>query len=142
MVKASIGKRVVAYIIDSVLVGVIVGVIIGGAMVLSIVLASMSDSLGAMSMILSFGAMGISMILAFGYFLVRDGMGSGRSVGKKLMGLKVMKGGSPCSYVDSVKRNITFIVPILGMIELIMPFVDAEGLRFGDKIANTKVVDA
>jgi len=142
MVKASIGKRVLAYIIDSVLIGLIVFVVMGGSMVLSLVLGSMSDTLGAMSMLLSFGAMGIAFILAFGYMLIRDGLGSGRSIGKKLMGLRVQKDGGKCTYVDSLKRNITFIVPILSFIELIMPFIDAEGLRFGDKIAGTKVVDA
>jgi uncharacterized RDD family membrane protein YckC len=142
MVKASIGKRVVAYIIDSVLLGVIIGVIMGAVMVLSLILASVSDTLGAMSMLLSFAAMGISIIAMVGYFLLRDGLGSGRSIGKKLMGLKVVKNGQKCSYVDSAKRNITLMIPILGFVEMIMPFIDAEGLRFGDKFANTKVVDA
>jgi uncharacterized RDD family membrane protein YckC len=141
MVKASIGKRIVAYIIDSVLLGVIVGVIMGGSMVVSLVLASISDTLGAMSMLLTFGSMGIIFIAMFGYILLRDGIG-GRSIGKKLMGLKVVEGGKPCSYVGSIKRNITLIIPILGFVEMIMPFIDPEGKRFGDKFADTQVVDA
>jgi uncharacterized RDD family membrane protein YckC len=142
MAKAPIGKRVIAYIIDSVLVGVAIGVIVGVTMVLSIILGSLSDSLGWLSMILSFGAMGLAFIVGFGYFFIRDAMGSGRSIGKKFMGLKVVKDGAKISYVDSIKRNITFIVPILGFVEMIMPFVDKDGMRFGDKFAGTQVVEA
>jgi len=142
MVKASIGKRVVAYILDSVLLGVIMGVIFGAVMVLSLILATYSNTLAALSMILWVVAMGVSFIAMSGYILLRDGIGHGRSIGKKLMGLKVVKGDLQCTYVDSLKRNITLIVPLLNLVELIMPFIDAEGKRFGDKFANTQVVDA
>jgi uncharacterized RDD family membrane protein YckC len=142
MAKASVGKRVVAYIIDCVLISVIIGVIMGGSMLLTFVVAMISSTLAAMSMILWFGAMGLSFLAMFGYLLVRDALGSGRSIGKKFMGLKVVKGGQKCSYMDSAKRNVTLIIPLLNIVELVMPFVDKDGLRFGDKFAGTEVVEA
>jgi uncharacterized RDD family membrane protein YckC len=81
------------------------------------------------------------LVLGFGYELLRDGFFGGRSLGKKLMGLKVVntKTGKPCSIKDSILRNITLFIPVVNLIEIVMPFIDAEGLRFGDKLAGTKV---
>jgi uncharacterized RDD family membrane protein YckC len=139
--KAPIGKRVIAYILDSVILGVIVAVLMGGMMVLTMVSAMISDSLAGIMALLMFPVIGLIFLIMFGYLLLRDGIG-GRSLGKKLVGLKVLQEGKQCTYVGSVKRNITMIVPLLNIVELIMPFVDAEGLRFGDKFAKTQVVEA
>ena len=58
------------------------------------------------------------------------------------MKLRVVKNdGSPCNYVSSILRNITFVIPLVGFIELILPLIDKEGLRLGDKIAKTQVVE-
>jgi uncharacterized RDD family membrane protein YckC len=83
----------------------------------------------------------VGVVLALGYELLRDGFFGGRSLGKKLMGLKVVntKTGKPCSIKDSILRNITLFIPVVNLIEIVMPFIDAEGLRFGDKLAGTKV---
>ena len=147
MVKASIGKRVVAYIIDSVIVAAIILVIgLGGFLastLLGIGLTAATDSgAGMLMMFVGFIPYVLAIILALGYALLKDGLFSGRSLGKKLMGLKVTRDGVNCNMVGSILRNITLFIPILGLIELIMPFIDAEGLRFGDKIAKTKVVEA
>lgn len=136
MVKAPLGKRIVAYIIDSIIVGIVMGVFYG----VGFVLMMMGRGRGVMIII------GIlCMLVGFGlmllYWLLRDGMFNGRSLGKKVMGLKVVNtaGNRACSYKDSFLRNITLVIPIVGFIDIIIALVDSEGLRMGDKIAKTQV---
>jgi uncharacterized RDD family membrane protein YckC len=139
--KADIGKRIVAAIIDAV-IAAILGFIpaIGG-------------------------------LIGAAYILVRDGLEfdfmDQRSVGKKVLKLRpVTLDGSPVDVVTSIKRNWMFclggLIPllifipilgwmmipfvglaalVLGVIELVLVLTDANGRRFGDKIANTQVIE-
>ncbi len=142
MAKAPVGKRVIAYIIDAVLLGVVIGLVYAAIFVLMFGLAFVSDTLAGLSMLLMFPAMLLVMALMLGYWLFRDGLNGGRSYGKKFMGLKVVKDGAPATFKDSLLRNITLVVPLLNLVDLILGLVDADGKRIGDKIANTQVVEA
>ncbi|MBI4697579.1 MAG: RDD family protein [Nitrospirae bacterium] len=101
-----------------------------------------------------------------GYILIGDGLFEGRSVGKKLIGLKVVlsKGGGKCAFKESIIRNFPFVIGyiifgvlksipligwlfsfivliiILGLESLIM-LGNEKGLRLGDEIAGTMVVE-
>lgn len=93
------------------------------------------------------------------YWISRDAFFGGQSIGKKALGLKVVKSdGSPFTWADSVKRNIIYFgflilfIPIyglvfngiingpLGIVELIL--VLTGGQRLGDRMGNTYVVRA
>jgi uncharacterized RDD family membrane protein YckC len=135
-VKADLGKRVVAVIIDWVI-----------AWVLAMVIPFLGGLIGA------------------AYMLLRDGLDFNfmdrRSLGKKLMKLRaVTLDGSPVDINVSVKRNWVFaigpvlmILPVvgwvlgsivgfvIGIIEIVLVFSDEEGRRMGDKLANTKVIE-
>jgi uncharacterized RDD family membrane protein YckC len=97
--------------------------------------------------------------LACAYWISRDAFFGGQSIGKKVVGLKVIKpDGSPFIWADSVKRNIIYfallvlMIPIYGIFfnaflsgplalaELIM--VVTGGQRIGDRMGNTYVVRA
>jgi len=140
-VKADLGKRFLAALIDGVLAGV-VGLIpfIGG-------------------------------LAGAAYMLVRDGLEldfmDQRSLGKKVMKLRPIRlDGQPMDLATSVKRNIPFaigplgaalfIIPVIGwiaglllaavsfivvIIEIILVLTDAEGRRMGDKLADTMVIE-
>jgi uncharacterized RDD family membrane protein YckC len=147
--KADLAKRFVALLIDAIpaiLIGVIFGLIpfIGGP---------------------------IAGIVVGGYWLVRDGLNldfaDKRSIGKKIMKLRPVRlDGQPMDINVSVKRNLPlaiycvgyllWIVPVLGhlvsipifligglinLIEAILVVTDAEGRRWGDKMAGTKVIE-
>ena len=146
MAKAPIGKRVIAYLIDAAItMGIVMILGIGSMvaiMVLTMLLAAITRGVGALIGFLAIPAYLLALLLGVGYMLLRDSLNGGRSFGKKFMGLKVVKGSAPCSRKDSLLRNITLAIPLLNLIDLIMPFVDAEGMRFGDKIAGTQVVEA
>ncbi len=135
-VKADLGKRFVAAIIDGVIAGV-VGVIpvVGG-------------------------------LVGAAYMLLRDGLDldfmKGRSIGKTVMKLRLIRmDGQPMDIGTSVKRNIPFaigplimVIPVLGwiigpivamiigLIEAILVLTDGDGRRMGDKLAETMVVDS
>ena len=139
MVKAPIGKRIIAYILDIVIITVILVAVYIGIMILGVILGYVSQTLQGFTMLLMIPAAFLPLV----YLLIRDGLGSGRSLGKKFMKLKVEKeGGAKCGIVDSVLRNIVAMVPVIGIIDVIMPFIDADGKRIGDKIAKTQVVEA
>ena len=79
------------------------------------------------------------------YIVFRDGLFSGQSVGKKVMGIRVVhKDGRPISFVDSSFRNVLFLVPYLIPltlpIETVALFRSPERLRLGDRIAKTRVI--
>ncbi|MCK4936770.1 MAG: RDD family protein [Elusimicrobiales bacterium] len=85
------------------------------------------------------------------YTFARDGIDFGgldnRSIGKKVMGLRVIntETGTRCNYKDSVIRQIVFVVPILNflvaLVELVVVLSDDKGIRLGDKLAKTMVIE-
>jgi uncharacterized RDD family membrane protein YckC len=94
-----------------------------------------------------------------GYMLIGDGFFKGKSVGKRLVGITVVSkaSGMPASMRESILRNmilslaILFIkIPFIGWIiaaavfafEFIFLIGSKEGMRLGDEIAKTAVVEA
>ncbi len=129
MHKADLTSRAVAGFVDLLLI---------------IALARLPDVLGFLS--------------ASGYILFRDGLFQGRSVGKKLIGLGVStehEKGRTATYRESIIRNapleaayILFLIPYAGWvlgplaagIECLVAVGDDEGMRIGDMLARTRVV--
>ncbi len=92
------------------------------------------------------------------YLLIGDGLFDGRSLGKKIIRLRVVstETGNPGTFRDSMVRNITFAfslllykIPLLGWIfvllitvlEFLLVLGSEEGMRLGDDLASTKVVE-
>jgi uncharacterized RDD family membrane protein YckC len=89
--------------------------------------------------------------------LIGDGLFDGRSLGKKLIGLKVLSAETDksCTFKDSIIRNSIFgigyllykipwfgwiFIVIVSIFEFIILLGSKEGMRLGDEIAKTKVV--
>jgi uncharacterized RDD family membrane protein YckC len=92
------------------------------------------------------------------YLLLSDGFFDGRSIGKKLIKLRVVSVATqePCTFRESVLRNSTlaagyilWVVPFIGWIlslcvaaiEFILILGSKEGMRLGDEIAKTVVTE-
>ena len=92
------------------------------------------------------------------YILIGDGLFDGRSLGKRVIGLKVVSAESykTCTFRDSILRNsilgigfifykmlwfgwIFFI--IIAVFEYLILLGSKDGMRLGDEIAKTIVVD-
>ena len=147
--KADLGKRIIAAIIDAI-----------PAIVVSFVFG-MIPFIGGI----------IGGLLAAGWWLVRDGLdlefADKRSPGKKIMKLRPVRlDGQPMTLDVSIKRNLPlafycvgyllWIVPVLGhlvsipifivgglvnLVEAVLVITDADGRRWGDKLAGTKVIE-
>ena len=92
------------------------------------------------------------------YLLLGDGFFDGRSIGKKLLKIQVVSASShsPCTFKDSILRNSTlavgyvlWIVPFIGWIfiliisavEFVLVLGSKDGMRLGDEIAKTAVIE-
>ena len=113
-------------------------------LLLIIGLARMPDVLGFLS--------------ATGYILVRDGLFDRQSIGKKLIGLRVVTSEDtrpPAAYRESIIRNVTyavayllFLIPYAGWVlgplavgaECLAAIGDERGMRIGDLLARTTVI--
>ena len=87
---------------------------------------------------------GIALILVaalFGalYTLFADGLEGGQSIGKRLVGIRVvsMETGAPCTFGQSFVRNL--LLMILGPIDWIF-ILGERHQRLGDKAAGTIVI--
>jgi len=93
------------------------------------------------------------------YLLIGDGLFDGRSLGKKLIGLRVVSAdtNTPCTFRDSILRNSTFglgflfykmvwfgwiFIVLLSIFEFIILLGSRDGMRFGDEIAKTIVIES
>ena len=80
------------------------------------------------------------------YWLLRDALPfmNGQSIGKRVMKTRAVKEDSSApltnDYVTSLIRNITLIIPIVGIIDAIFIFLDDDNKRLGDKIGKTIVI--
>ena len=92
------------------------------------------------------------------YFLISDGLFDGRSIGKKIIRLRVisLKADSTASFRDSIIRNSTltlalllYKIPLFGwllafviiLFESLLILGNKEGMRLGDDLAKTKVIE-
>jgi len=134
--KADVSKRAIAFLID-------LGVYVVIWVVLKVWL-NLGDYLTG--------------LVAGLYIVFRDGLFNGQSIGKKLMRQRVINVAtdSACSFTDSGKRNIILYIPslfqfvhflegILGLVivalELYFIFTNENGRRWGDRFADTQVLD-
>ncbi len=92
------------------------------------------------------------------YIIIADGFFEGQSIGKKLIGLRtiVLSEGKKAGFREAIIRNIPFaiaytlcLIPYVGWLlaiiiiglEGILVIGNEKGLRIGDEIAKTQVVD-
>jgi len=113
--KAETGSRIVAYLIDAILMALMSFVPIAG------------------------------WIAAIAYGLTRDALPflDGQSVGKKAMGLRaVSEDGQPLTnnWGPSIIRNIVLWIPLFPIVELIVMLTNENGLRLGDQWGKTRVI--
>jgi uncharacterized RDD family membrane protein YckC len=86
----------------------------------------------------------VQFVAEWGYFVACEMMTGGRSLGKALIGLRVVRdGGLPLSLRESLVRNLLRAVDMLPsnyVTGLVAMLVSADGKRLGDLAAGTVVV--
>lgn len=100
----------------------------------------------------------VGFFAGLAYLLIADGFFDGRSLGKKLIGLRVVMADTKqsCSFRESILRNSTFGIgflfyklPLIGLIvislvalfEFVILLGSRDHMRLGDEIAKTIVLD-
>ena len=100
----------------------------------------------------------VGFLVGIAYLLTADGLLQGQSIGKRVVGLITMKASliEVASFRDSALRNaplaagmVLGLIPYLGWIflgviiglEALLVIGNDHGLRIGDEIAQTQVID-
>jgi uncharacterized RDD family membrane protein YckC len=124
-----IWHRVLAYVIDSVLMGLIWGV--------AVLAGTALGDTGSLLLVF----VGVVATLVYGFLL--EGL-YGYTPGKYLLGLVVVKsGGSNCTVGASILRNLLWIVdalPTANLVAMLLILVTDDNQRVGDLVADTVVV--
>jgi uncharacterized RDD family membrane protein YckC len=138
---AGIGSRFLAAIIDTLVIAaalLILGLLVSVAGANRNLVPTTSSSVVA-----AIGAL-LSFLILWGYYIVFELVWNGQSLGKRAIGLRVVReGGRPVTFVSSAIRNLIRIVDFLPAfygIGVIVMFVDRRARRLGDLAGGTLVV--
>ena len=138
-----IGRRVLATILDLLLLGVVGGVLAApGALIDA--LGDGRAAEGFSGFLFSTGGLA-AMIIAFAYFAIMEGR-FGQTLGKMALGIKVVReddGRAPGTRA-AVLRTLMRIVDSIGSyaVAFVVALVSGKNQRLGDMVAKTLVVRA
>jgi uncharacterized RDD family membrane protein YckC len=138
VVLAGIGSRFMAYVIDSMLLAIVL-VVVNLALFEGFAASTRSDH------ILSAGLSLLSFVLVFvGYFIICEMLWSGRSIGKRAAGIRVVSAtGAAAGFWSVLLRNIARLIdflPVFYVVGSISILASANNQRIGDMLANTIVI--
>lgn len=131
MQPVGLGVRIVAGIIDTVILGVV-------AYFIAIITGQTTDAGFELSGSPAF----LAIIVYFAYFIVMEAM-TGATLGKMIVGLRVVRvDGTAISWRESAIRNVPRIVDgfILYLVGIILIATSPKRQRLGDRPADTLVV--
>ena len=138
VVLAGFGSRFMAYVLDFILL-MIVFAVVDAALNVGIGSTNRSDAIVADGLsILSF------VLIFIGYFIVCEMLWSGRSVGKRAAGIRVVSTtGSAEGFSSVLVRNLARLIdflPLFYIVGSISILASANNQRIGDMLANTIVI--
>ena len=137
-----IGRRVLATIIDLVLLGVVASVLSApGALIDGLADGRISD--GVSGFLFSTGGLA-ALIVAFGYFAIMEGR-FGQTLGKMALGIRVVReDGGTIGTREAVLRTLLRIIDSIGsyLVAFVVVLVSGKNQRLGDMVAKTLVVRA
>lgn len=138
-------NRVVAIIVDSIILWVVMAVIAMPFGVMTVMMGTMTDPLAAAQMAGSAMFVAALMgLISLGYFTYFEGT-TGQTIGKKIANIKVVRmDGKPMTYMDSLIRTVLRIIDgiFLYLVGLIIVVASEKKQRLGDMAAKTLVVKA
>jgi uncharacterized RDD family membrane protein YckC len=133
MEPVGVGRRAVAIIIDSILL-----------MIVGYLIAAVTGGTTASGFNIQGAPFGLWLVIALAYFIVMEKT-SGATLGKRAMGLKVVKqGGEALDWQASIVRNILRIIDgfCFYLVGAIVIWVSKSKQRLGDMAAHTIVVSS
>jgi len=138
-VLAGLGSRFAAFLLDFLLQTVFFLIIV---LVLNVTLIGGSET----STLLADGTLSLVALLDFiGYFIICEMLWSGRSVGKRAAGIRVVRvGGMPVGFWSTLLRNVTRLVDMLPapfyLVGSVLILSTPKNQRLGDLLGHTIVI--
>jgi uncharacterized RDD family membrane protein YckC len=130
------GSRFVAQLIDLI-------VLAGAELLITVAAVAFADITGQNGVAALLGIL-LGFVLVVGYFWTMEALWSGKTLGKFVMGLRVVGDlGEPLTFTAASIRNLVRIVDFLPFfygLGLVVLFVNGRGKRLGDLAAGTIVV--
>jgi len=130
-----VGRRAVAATIDGIVFSIVYFVV-------SFVIFLLAGRTKAPGFEVIYVAIGLSSLLAFGYFVVLEAT-TGATLGKMALGMRVVKeDGSPCDWKASLIRNLLRVIDgLFGyLLGAILIWTSDKTQRLGDRVAKTVVI--
>ncbi len=134
---ASVGERILATIIDGIVIG-------AWALICGGIIASVAGGIGAgdtVAVALIIALVGVPFVF---YHLICETLLNGQSIGKKARDIRVIRlDGTPPRFGDYLLRWILRIIDTgigSGVVALVVVLVNGKGQRLGDLAAGTSVV--
>lgn len=143
---AELGQRIIAAIIDGIIVGV-AGLILNGFLLFAGLARFGAFGMGFMSAMPWMWAPWmwlLSFLIPVAYYTYFEGT-TGQTIGKKAMNIRVVKpDGRPCDFASALIRSILRVVDslVIGLVGIVVISVTEKKQRIGDLVANTIVVKA
>lgn len=134
---AGLGSRIAAQLLDGLLAGLLAGLAL--AVYLAIVSGGATSAEG--SILGAIGAVLFAGFVFFGYFFICEAVTSGRTPGKRALGVRVVRidGSAPDLGAIAI-RNLFRIIDTSFGIGIIVMFFNPLSRRLGDLVAGTVVV--
>jgi uncharacterized RDD family membrane protein YckC len=135
---AGLGSRFAAFLLDFILQSIVFGVIV------FTVIEGFSHTGTSYGQLIA-GLIVLSFVAVYvGYFVLCELLWSGRSIGKRLTGLRVMRmNGAPEGFWSILLRNVARLVdwlPSFYLVGVISILASTNNQRLGDMLAGTVVV--
>jgi uncharacterized RDD family membrane protein YckC len=138
-VLAGLGSRFAAFCLDFLIQ---VAVFVAVAAIVALVLRGGGETSG----LIATGILSLVFLLDFfGYFIACEMLWSGRSVGKRAAGIRVVRlGGTPVGFWSSLLRNILRLIDMmptpLYLVGSVLILSTSKNQRLGDLLGNTVVI--
>lgn len=145
---AGVGSRVVAAIVDYIVLSVIYVVLLfasafGAAALGDLARRAFPGTLTGeiVSNVVAAVLLLVMFLGLWGYFILFEVMWNGQSPGKRMMGLRVVRtGGRPVTFIASLVRNLLRPVDLMLFIGVLIMLMNRASRRLGDYAAGTLVV--
>lgn len=138
---ATIGQRILAWIIDLIIISIVSGILGGlgfGALAFGGIIANPA------AVLFGLGTVFVLIVVTIIYTLFLEGYWKGQTIGKKVINIRVVdeKSGKPETFSQSFVRNILRIIDnqLVGLVAFILIIATKRRQRIGDMLAHTVVV--
>lgn len=142
---AGVGNRILAQLIDFMIIGVVVTMLVVVAALACFAITSTaaldSKTKGVVIAVLAMFMIFLIFVLLNCYFIFFEGLWQGQTPGKKMAEIRVIEAsGQPLGWVGAIIRNLLRMIDQFLLVGLLSMLLDTKERRIGDIAAGTIVI--